>query len=85
MATRRKSRRWLASLIAAIIFFAVAIAVLFLVPSSPINRSHASQDVTPVQVTLPPTAPLVTPTTHSSKTKTATSGAGATPTATASH
>ena len=51
------------SLVAMVIFFAVAIAVLVVVPSSPVNRSHTTVPITPGAVTLPPTAPsAMTPT-----------------------
>lgn len=57
-----RSLRW-GSLVAMVIFFAVAIAVLVAVPSSPVNRTHMTMPITPGAITLPPTAPsAVTPT-----------------------
>ncbi len=62
MAVRRRRRVPWASLIIAVVLFAVAIGVLFIIPSSPIDRSHVSTDTNPAQVTLPPTAARATPT-----------------------
>jgi hypothetical protein len=58
---KRRRRRW-GNLIVAVVLFAVAIAVLFAVPASPLDRTHVTSDTNPAQVTLPPTAPLPTPT-----------------------
>jgi hypothetical protein len=64
MAAQRKRRRapW-GTLIIAVILLAVGIAILVYVPSSPLDRTHVTKDTSdPGQVTLPPTAPLPTPT-----------------------
>lgn len=62
MNTRHETRslRW-GSFVAMVIFFAVAIAVLVAVPTSPVNRSHTTMSITPGAVTLPPTAPSAVP------------------------
>lgn len=52
----RRSLRW-GSLVAMVIFFAIAITILIAVPPSSINRSHTTTPITPGAVTLPPTAP----------------------------
>lgn len=59
----RRSLRW-GSLVAMVIFFAIAVTVLVVIPSSPVNRSHTTTPITPGAVTLPPTAapPTATPT-----------------------
>lgn len=69
-------RRWpWGSLIAAVIFFAVAITVLIFVPPSPVDTSHQSTIPTPGAVTLPATAPLPTATFTPAPTRTVVSGA----------
>lgn len=57
----KSSTRW-GSLVAMIIFFAIAITVLIAVPSSPINRSRTTSPITPGAVTLPPTFAAATAT-----------------------
>ena len=67
-----RSIRW-GSFVAMVIFFAIAIAVLALIPSSPANRSHTTVTLTPGSVSLPPTAPAsVAPTAPVTDTATAT-------------
>ena len=58
MAAKPRKRWPWGSLIAAVIFFAVAIAVLIAIPGSPIDTSHQTSIPTPGAVTLPPTAPM---------------------------
>ena len=55
---RRRSHLglWI-SLLVTLLFFLVAFGAFFLVTSSPVNRSHQTQSLEPVQVTLPATAP----------------------------
>lgn len=64
MSARGGSLRWpWVSLLAAIIFFAVGTTILFVVPSSPIDRTHTISIATPGHVSLPPTAPTMVATT----------------------
>lgn len=67
-----RSLRW-GSLVAMVIFFAIAVTVLVAVPSSPVNRSRTTAPITPGAVTLPPTAapPTVTATVTVAPTSTA--------------
>jgi hypothetical protein len=62
MAAKPRKRWPWGSLIAAVLFFAIAVAVLKFVPGSPINTSHQTTVPTPGAVTLPATAPLPTAT-----------------------
>lgn len=63
MMERRGRRIPLGSLLAAIAFLAIAVGVIVFVPSRAIDRSHATELVTPGVTNLPPTAvpPTATP------------------------
>jgi len=50
----RRRPRW-GSLLLAMLCAALALAILFFVPASPINTSHTQQAPAPGSVTLPPT------------------------------
>ena len=86
MAAKPRKRWPWGSLIAAVLFFAIAIAVLIAIPGSPIDTSHQTSIPTPGAVTLPPTAPLPTSTSAPRPTRTAaptqTTVLGASPSAT---
>lgn len=62
MSAKRRTRRvrW-GSLLVAVFCVALAVAVLVLVPSSPINSSHTQQQAAPGSVTLPPTTTPIGP------------------------
>lgn len=60
---RRTRRLPVGSLLAAIAFLAIAVGVIAFVPAHALDRSHATEQVTPGAVHLPPTAapPTATP------------------------
>ena len=60
MAGRQKKRRPLRALLVALLFLAVAAALIVLIPRA-IDASRATQIPTPGQIVLPPTAPAATP------------------------
>lgn len=65
MMEHRGRRISLRSLLAAIAFLAIAVGVIVFVPSRAVDRSHATELVTPGVINLPPTAapPTSTPAT----------------------
>jgi NADH:ubiquinone oxidoreductase subunit 3 (subunit A) len=59
MAERRRKRQPLRALVVALLFIALTIALIVLIPRA-IDSSQATQIPTPGQVILPPTAPAAT-------------------------
>lgn len=60
MAGRRRKRSAMRALVGAVFFLALGAALIIFVPRA-IDSSRATQIPTPGQMTLPPTAPAVTP------------------------
>lgn len=60
MAGRQKKRSPLRALLMALLFLAVAAALIVFIPRA-IDASRATQIPTPGQIVLPPTAPAATP------------------------